>query len=115
MKTHEILTTSEANLVAQLKDMKIKELERHAEKLLNGNGQPDYDAVMLAVIQAVPNLNSNNPDCFLTVQRIVRSHLPVASNDASEDVNLVERITVILMVIIKKKFQKIHTSAPTRH
>lgn len=108
MKTHELLATPESELVPQLRDMKLKELEKHAENLLRRFGQPDYDAVMRALIKAIPTLGASEQDRYQVVQGLVRSHLALDGEAQAENKDAVQRITVILMVIIKKKFLKIH-------
>lgn len=107
MKTHELMNAPEAELAPRLKEMKKKELERHAQKILTNLGQPDYDAVMSVVIRAVPKLNDDKADRFTAVQNIVRGLLPTASNDGDVDETIIARLTVIIMVIITKKFNKI--------
>lgn len=108
MKTHELLATPESQLVPQLRNMKLKELEKHAEKLLKRFGQPDYDAVMRTLIRAIPELGVNEQDRYQAVQGLVKSHLALDDQAQAESKDAVQRITVILMVIIKKKFMQIH-------
>ena len=108
MKTHEVLSSSEAQLTAQLRDMKIKELERHSKKILVTLGQPDFDAVMSAVIKALPEMDQEQADRFSAVQELIKATLPAASNDSPLDDKLIERLAIIIVVLITKKFQKIH-------
>ena len=104
MKTRDIMLSDEKSVTAQLKTMKIKELERHANKILAQLGQPDYDVVMAAVIKKIPALDAT-ADRFEAVQSVVKSHLP-AEYAASSNPAL-ERITVLITVLVAKKFTKI--------
>ncbi len=115
MKTRDLLNADERLLAGQLKTMKLKELERHAENLLGRAGQADYPAVLREAIKAVPQLNSGGQTPYQVMQALVRSQLPQAPKDGAncEDgdrEHRIQRIAVLLMVIIKKKFEKIHNS-----
>ena len=101
MKTIELINASEAELVPQLRVMKSKELERHATKLLKKIGA-DYAAVLAAVTREVPELNPGQ-DAFARIQQTI-----AICSAASADSAIVERAAVIMMVIIKKQFLKIH-------
>ena len=107
MKTHEILAASEAELSLALKEMKIKEIERHAGKLLARLGQPDFDMVMSAFIKALPKINAQDMDRFEAVQNVLKALVPTASNDSLEDGEAIARLSVMLMVLVSKKYQKI--------
>lgn len=107
MKTLELMKASEAELAPKLKQMKLKELERHASKILGNLGQPDYDEVMRVVIGAVPKLEGEYSEKLEGLKRIVKGLVPTASNDSVVDDTLIERLAVIIMMIITKKFQKI--------
>ncbi|MCR6651022.1 MAG: hypothetical protein NVV73_05730 [Cellvibrionaceae bacterium] len=102
MKTNELLTASEAELVPQLRAMKNKELERHAAKLLKKVGA-DYAQVLAAVTKAVPELGAEQ-NAFARIQEIVR-----ACGQVDADQKIIERVAVIMMIIIKKQFLKIHS------
>jgi len=102
MKTNELIIASEAELVPQLRAMKAKELERHAAKLLKKLGA-DYAQVLAAVTRAVPELGAEQ-NAFARIQETVR-----ACGRADADERVVERASVIMMVIIKKQFLKIHS------
>lgn len=107
MKTLELMQTPESVLAPKLKVMKLKELERHATKMLVNLGQPDYDEVMRVLIRAVPKLDESKIDRLSAVKNIVRGLVPTASNQSNVDDALIERLTVILVVIITRKLQKI--------
>ncbi|SRR5690554_1827662 len=103
MKTNELLTASEAELVPQLRAMKAKELERHATKLLRKIGA-DYAPVLAAVTRAVPELNAEQ-NAFARIQETIS-----ACGRADADRKIIERAAVIMMIIIKKQFLKIHAN-----
>jgi hypothetical protein len=102
MKTNELISASEAELVPLLREMKTKELERHAAKLLKKIGA-EYSQVLAAVTKAVPQLAAEN-NAFARIQETVSR-----CGDATADKKIVERASVIMMVIIKKQFLKIHS------
>ncbi len=110
MKTHDVLSLSEGDLTQKLKLMKIKELERHAQKILKKCGQPAYAKVLAAVIKAVPGLNNSATNKFADVQAIIRSHISLSRLEACDE-GLIQRLTVIIMMIITIKFKAIHTSS----
>lgn len=106
MKTHELLTAPEADLVPQLRQMKTKELERHATKLLGKMGA-EYSAVLAAVTRAVPELDKATGDTFTRFQQAIRPQL--TRFDSAEHGEMLKRVAVIMMLIIQRQFQKIHT------
>lgn len=109
MKTHEILSTPEAKLAPALADIKLKELERHATKLLRSKGNADYDEVLRAVIRALPKLESEGAQRFSEVQNLIHVHFALPSTSAPVTDDVLQRITVIIMMIISKKFDEIHS------
>ncbi|WP_075187830.1 hypothetical protein [Teredinibacter haidensis] len=109
MKTHELLNTPEAGLVTQLKTMKLKELERHAQKLISNQGG-DFNEVMRNVIKAIPALDPTDNDRYQAIQQRIQSHI---SPGTAPD--LIQRITVLVTVIITRKFQKIHNTDRQLH
>lgn len=106
MKTQELITASEQALSPALRHMKLKELEKHAQKILRKLGQPDYETMIRTLIKSIPKLDTVNR--FEETQKIIKQALPVASNDADIDQDLIARFTVIAMVIISKEFKEIH-------
>lgn len=104
MKTREILLADEKHVTAQIKTMKIKELERHTKKVLALLGQTDYDKVMAAAIKAIPQLDSAG-NRFHILQELIKAQLP--SELTSQQQPVLERVTVLIMVLVAKKFTKI--------
>jgi hypothetical protein len=105
MKTLELINTPESQLVPQLRQMKIKELERHATKLLSKLGA-GYAPVLAAITRAIPDLNKVEGDIFLRFQAVIRQQLSCA--DSAENRELIRRLSVIMMLIVQRQFQKIH-------
>ena len=88
--------------------MKIKELERHCRKVLIKLGQGDYGAVMSAVIKAIPMLEANKVGRFKAIQDLIKTLVPDGSKNDGAHAALIERLSIIMTVLIAKKFQKIH-------
>ena len=109
MKTIDLLSCPEATLTLELKLMKSKELERHTRKLLMKLGLNDYDAVMATVIKAIPRLDTETTDRFSALQTLINSLL-VSDKHKVEQKAVVERLAIIMMLLVAKKFHKIHAS-----
>jgi len=109
MKTREILATQEAELAPQLKHMKIKELERHAQKILIRCGSCEYDVMMSKIIKEIPTLSAQDSNPFVALQKTVYAHVNShRENDSAPSAPVIERLTIVLMVLVTKKFLKIH-------
>ena len=116
MKTREILLADEKHVTAQLKTMKIKELERHTKKVLVQLGQADYDKVMAAAIKAIPKMDAQS-DRFQILKDLIKTQLPNEQLSPDEQ-PVLDRVTVLVMVLVAKKFTKIlkeQDPSPTRH
>jgi len=109
MKTIDLLSCPEATLTGELKLMKTKELERHTRKLLLKLGLTDYDAVISSVIKAIAKLDADTNNRFTALQDIIVSLLPDDTNEI-EHPALVERLAIMMMLLVAKKFHKIHTA-----
>lgn len=107
MKTIDLLSCPEATLTLELKLMKSKELERHTRKLLLKLGLNDYDAVMATVIKAIAKLDTEKTDRFSALQALINSQL-VSDKHKAEHKAVVERLAIIMMLLVAKKFHKIH-------
>ncbi len=107
MKTIDLLSCPETTLTAELKRMKSKELERHTRKLLLKLGLNDYDAVMATVIKAIAKLDASQENRFSALQAVIRSFL-VSEKQKVEQQPVVERLAIIMMLLVAKKFHKIH-------
>lgn len=110
MKTIDLLSCPEATLTLELKLMKSKELERHTRKLLLKLGLNDYDAVMATVIKTIPKLDAEKTDRFSALQALINSLL-VSDKQKAEQKAVVERLAIIMMLLVAKKFHKIHNSS----
>lgn len=111
MKTLELLNAPEATLTASIKQMKLKELEKHAGKILKALGQNDYEGVLAVVIKAVPNLGAEaegeSVDRFSALQAVIRKLLPEANEGEHHDQHTLERLALIMMVIVTRKYEDI--------
>ena len=110
MKTIDLLSCPETTLTAELKRMKSKELERHTRKLLLKLGLNDYDAVMATVIKAIAKMDASQDNRFSALQAVIRSLL-VSEKQNVEQQAVVERLAIIMMLLVAKKFHKIHTGS----
>jgi hypothetical protein len=107
MKTLEVLNVSEAELTAEIKKMKLKELEKHADKLLKAMGQSDYDGVLTVVIKSVPKLGELGADRFVALQGVIRKLLPESAVGKDHDQHTLERLALIMMVVVTRKYDEI--------
>src|SRR5690606_21130433 len=105
MKTNELINANESELVPQLRGMKLKELERHATKLLK-KLNADYATVLAAVTCTIPDL-AKAENAFTKIRQVIREQSEINLEDQGEE-DVVKRAAVIMMVIIKKQFLKIH-------
>lgn len=105
MKTHELIAADESKLVPQLRQMKMKELERHAAKILHKFGS-EYGPMLAAVTRDIPDIDKAEGGAFARFQEIIRQRL--ASTDTPENSELVKRLAVIMVLIVQKQFLKIH-------
>ncbi|OUS16876.1 hypothetical protein A9Q88_05315 [Gammaproteobacteria bacterium 50_400_T64] len=109
MKTLDLLSCPEATLTTELKQMKARELERHTRKLLAKLGLRDYDDVMATVIKTIAKLDADKTDRFSTLQSLIHSLLPTIEKNRPEHNALIERLSLIMMLLVAKQFHKIHT------
>lgn len=107
MKTHDILATTEAELAPKLKHLKIKELERHTQKILAQLGQKNYDTFMSLVIKAIPTLEGEYNQRFEKLKSLIKDQLPAANDYTTTDEETIRRLTVITMLLVSKKFNAI--------
>jgi len=110
MKTLDLLSCPEATLTAELKQMKARELERHTRKLLAKLGLNDYDGVMATVIKAIAKLDADKADRFSALQSLIHSLLPAEEKNEPDHNAVIERLSLIMMLLVAKKFHEIHTA-----
>lgn len=108
MKTREVLAAPEPELSAKLKAMKVKELDRHAEKILAKYGVADHQAVISSVIKVIPDFDAQDPERYRRVQEIVAQKVPEPYRESIQAGDLLPRIAIIIVVLIMKQFEKIH-------
>lgn len=129
MKTIELIQLSESELAPKLKQMKLKELEGHGQKLLakfvqledsdSQSGDTSYSKLLANVIRQVPKLDENSADGrrdrFSEMKRFIKDFIQstdvpkVVSEAEYED--LLSRLTIVLMVVVTSKFQAIHNKS----
>lgn len=105
MKTHELIAADESKLVPQLRQMKLKELERHAAKILHKLGA-EYGPMLAAVTRDIPDIDKAEGGAFARFQEVIRQRL--MCTDTQENSELIKRLTVIMVLIVQKQFLKIH-------
>jgi hypothetical protein len=108
MKTREVLIVSEAELSSALKIMKVKELDRHVEKILSRLGVDDYKAVISSTIKALPGIEPSRAGGYQQVQNIVLQAIPAQYRDKLVPGDILARIAIMIVVLITKQFEKIH-------
>lgn len=116
MKTKDLLVFTEAELSSELKHMKLKELEKHAKNITSSLGGNNYDKLIAELIKIIPTLSQDTgkssndihtQNNLTTVKEYLKKSVNLATNDSNEDENKLTRLTVILMLIISKKFNSI--------
>lgn len=110
MKTREVLAETESNLTIKLKLMKIKELEKHIEKIFKHLGIKHSQVVIGHLIRELPKLEKNSEQRYQSVQLLVKKEIPESHQHYLHENDLLERITLIVIVLIRKKFDRIHNS-----
>ena len=62
------------------------------------------------VIKAIARLDANSSDGFITLQTLIYSLLPEGEKNKVERAKLVERLAIVMMLLVTKKFHKIHSA-----
>lgn len=104
MKTLELIRTPEAQLVHSLKEMKLKELEKHGQNLVRLLGGEDYRLVLRTVIKILPTLTQEPQERFNLLNAAL---LPLLSK-AAEQADLLAKLSIILTLVVRLKFSAIH-------
>ena len=92
--------------------MKLKELQKHAQKIMKDLGCLDYESLMLNLVKEIPilieNEKENSP--YQEAQGLIRKHLDdMPLQELAEDHHKnVECLTAILMKIVMLQFLDIH-------
>src|SRR5687768_17485298 len=98
MKTLELITAPESKLVPQLRQMKLKELERHATKILHKFGF-EYSPMLAAVTREIPDIDQAGGGAFDRFQEIIRRCLMCSDSPANNE--LIKRLTVLMVLIVQ--------------
>lgn len=104
MKTLELIRTPEAQLVPALKDMKLKELEKHGQNLVRLLGGEDYRLVLRTVIKILPTLTQEPKARF----EHLNSALTPLLFKADAQPELLAKLSIILTLVVRLKFTAIH-------
>jgi hypothetical protein len=113
MKTLELIRAPEAQLVQHLKEMKLKELEKHGQNLVRLLGGEDYRLVLRQVIKTLPALvpsastetpSSSQTTSFEQLNQALAPLLP----KALEQADLLAKLGIILTLVVRLKFKAIH-------
>lgn len=88
--------------------MKIKELDRHVEKMMAKLGVTDYKAVMSSVIKVLPDFDVQAADRYRRVQEVIAQKVPESHQQALHTGDALERVAIVLVMLIMKQFEKIH-------
>lgn len=106
MKTHEVISIQESELVAKLKEMSLEDLETHARNIMQEMGEDNYGAVMGKVMKAIKDNSKPEVSQFELVQNTLRDALP---NEAYMS-DIYARLGAIVMMILKHKFKALYTN-----
>jgi hypothetical protein len=104
MKTLELIRMAEAQLVPCLKEMKLKELEKHGQNLVRLLGGEDYRLVLSRVIKILPTLTLE-PQARFEQLNLAIAPLLSKSNNQQE---LLAKLGIILTLVVRLKFSAIH-------
>lgn len=102
MKTHEVISIKESELVAKLKIMDLADLEKHAQHIMADMGEDNYGAVMGQVMKAIKS--DSDLSQFDLVQKTLRDSLP---NEAYMS-DIYARLAAIVMMILKHKLKAMY-------
>lgn len=112
MKTHDILHTPENELAPKLKNLKEKELDRHGRKLMEKLGPSDFDSILGKLIKSLPHFQQNQ---FEQVKMWLQEQIPVRDCPHEEEEGIMNRLTIIMVLLITQKFEKIHKGQRELH
>lgn len=102
MKTHEIISIKEPELVGVLKTMSLDQLEKHAKQIIKDMGSDNYAGLMTEAMQVV-KAETDQAQKFQALQNAIREFLP---NEAVMS-DIYARLAAILMMILSRKFASI--------
>jgi len=108
MKTTELLAAKEEELTSQLKEMKLKELEKHSQKLLNllGGGRA-HDTILAELIKWMPEQDVDAKAMYPQMQKKIQDILTGDEGPTPYQKGIIEKLSVIQMLIIAKEYADI--------
>jgi hypothetical protein len=103
LKTHQVISLKEAELVAHLKIMSIEELEYHAHEIMKDMGAEQYPNVMAKVMKSLEGDAKEGYNKFELVQKTLEEELP---NKAYLS-DIYARLAAIVMTILSRRFKEL--------
>lgn len=103
LKTHQVISLKEAELVSHLKSMSLEELEFHAHEIMKDMGAEQYSNVMAKVMKSIEEESRSGYSQFETVQKTLEDELP---NKAYLS-DIYARLAAIVMTIISRRFKEL--------
>ncbi len=100
LKTHEIISMKESELVTHIKQMSLEELEFYVKEIMTDMGADSYPAVMSQVMKTL-EADDTSASKFEIVQKAIEEALP---NKAYLS-DIYARLAALVMSIIARKFQ----------
>jgi len=98
MKTHEIISMQEAELVSALKTMPVEEMEAHAKQIVSDLGSDNYGGLMKQAMQTIQDSDAST-NRFDLVKQLIKESMP---NEAIMS-DIYGRLAAIMIVIISRK------------
>ena len=102
LKTHQVISLKEAELVAHLKAMSLEELEYHAYEIMKDMGAEQYPNVMSKVMKSLESKKEGYSQ-FELVQKTLEDELP---NKAYLS-DIYARLAAIVMTILSRRFKEL--------
>lgn len=103
LKTHQVISLKEAELVSHLKQMSLEELEFHAHEIMKDMGAEQYSNVMSKVMKSLEAESLEGLTQFEVVQKTLEDELP---NKAYLS-DIYARLAAIVMTIISRRFKQL--------
>lgn len=103
LKTHQVISLKEAELVTHLKTMSLEELEFHAHEIIKDMGAEQYSNVMSKVMKSLEGETKEGYSKFELVQKTLEDELP---NKAYLS-DIYARLAAIVMTILSRRFQEL--------
>lgn len=103
LKTHQVISLKETELVGHLKNMSLEELEFHAHEIMKDMGAEQYSNVMAKVMKSLEGDAKDGYSKFERVQKTLEDELP---NKAYLS-DIYARLAAIVMTILSRRFKEL--------